>query len=225
MLRKLFILFLCVMIMLVGIGSDHHGTYHINGGTVEAQGLVEYALVLVLVAVIVIAILTLLGPQIGAQFGETSDEFYMNALDELKGGCVGPRCQKVLEMVKNHKDYPQLAMIPNGTELALTTAIYAGAVDAGSVSKGDVPAPVVPFVDKVLPDLNTCHATCNTLDEWQGGWCDAPARTDAEKNSATCKGDETIIVSESTCTNGEGDDCPDTKKKDKNKKEEAPVID
>lgn len=34
----------------------------------EGQGLVEYALVLVLVAVVVIAILTLLGPQIGAVF-------------------------------------------------------------------------------------------------------------------------------------------------------------
>ena len=34
----------------------------------RGQGLVEYALVLVLVAVVVIAILTLLGPQIGEVF-------------------------------------------------------------------------------------------------------------------------------------------------------------
>ena len=34
----------------------------------HGQGLVEYALVLVLVAVVVIAILTLLGPQIGNVF-------------------------------------------------------------------------------------------------------------------------------------------------------------
>lgn len=34
----------------------------------DGQGLVEYALVLVLVAVVVIAILTLLGPQIGQVF-------------------------------------------------------------------------------------------------------------------------------------------------------------
>lgn len=34
----------------------------------EAQGLVEYALILVLVAVVVIAILTLLGPAIGNVF-------------------------------------------------------------------------------------------------------------------------------------------------------------
>jgi len=34
----------------------------------SGQGLVEYALVLVLVAVVVIAILTLLGPQIGNIF-------------------------------------------------------------------------------------------------------------------------------------------------------------
>ena len=34
----------------------------------NGQGLVEYALVLVLVAIVVIAILTLLGPQIGAVF-------------------------------------------------------------------------------------------------------------------------------------------------------------
>lgn len=34
----------------------------------EAQGLVEYSLILVLVAVVVIAILTLLGPAIGNVF-------------------------------------------------------------------------------------------------------------------------------------------------------------
>jgi pilus assembly protein Flp/PilA len=34
----------------------------------EGQGLVEYALILVLVAVVVIAILTVLGPQIGNVF-------------------------------------------------------------------------------------------------------------------------------------------------------------
>lgn len=36
----------------------------------NGQGLVEYALVLVLVAIVVIAILTLLGPQIGAVFSD-----------------------------------------------------------------------------------------------------------------------------------------------------------
>jgi pilus assembly protein Flp/PilA len=39
----------------------------------EGQGLVEYALVLVLVAVVVIAILTLLGPQIGNVFSRITD--------------------------------------------------------------------------------------------------------------------------------------------------------
>ncbi len=34
----------------------------------QGQGLVEYALVLVLVAIVIIAILTLLGPQIGNVF-------------------------------------------------------------------------------------------------------------------------------------------------------------
>ena len=34
----------------------------------EGQGLVEYALILVLVAIVVIAILTLLGPAIGSVF-------------------------------------------------------------------------------------------------------------------------------------------------------------
>ena len=34
----------------------------------EGQGLVEYALILVLVAIVVIAILTLLGPAIGTVF-------------------------------------------------------------------------------------------------------------------------------------------------------------
>ncbi len=36
----------------------------------NGQGLVEYALVLVLVAIVVIAILTLLGPQIGDVFSQ-----------------------------------------------------------------------------------------------------------------------------------------------------------
>ncbi len=36
----------------------------------EGQGLVEYALILVLVSIIVIVILTLLGPQIGNVFSQ-----------------------------------------------------------------------------------------------------------------------------------------------------------
>jgi pilus assembly protein Flp/PilA len=36
----------------------------------DGQGLVEYALILVLVAIVVIAILTLLGPQIGNVFSQ-----------------------------------------------------------------------------------------------------------------------------------------------------------
>jgi pilus assembly protein Flp/PilA len=39
----------------------------------EGQGLVEYALVLVLVAIVVIAILALLGPQIGNVFSRITD--------------------------------------------------------------------------------------------------------------------------------------------------------
>ena len=39
----------------------------------NGQGLVEYALVLVLVAVVVIAILTLLGPQIGNVFSRITN--------------------------------------------------------------------------------------------------------------------------------------------------------
>lgn len=39
----------------------------------EGQGLVEYALILVLVAVVVIAILTLLGPQIGNVFSKITN--------------------------------------------------------------------------------------------------------------------------------------------------------
>ena len=41
----------------------------------EGQGLVEYALILVLVAVVVIAILTLLGPSIGNVFSEIKNNF------------------------------------------------------------------------------------------------------------------------------------------------------
>lgn len=36
----------------------------------EGQGLVEYALILVLIAIIVIAVLTLMGPAIGEIFSE-----------------------------------------------------------------------------------------------------------------------------------------------------------
>ena len=36
----------------------------------EGQGLVEYALILVLIAVVVIAILTLIGPAVGNVFSE-----------------------------------------------------------------------------------------------------------------------------------------------------------
>jgi pilus assembly protein Flp/PilA len=39
----------------------------------EGQGLVEYALILVLVAIVVIAILTLLGPQIGNVFSKINN--------------------------------------------------------------------------------------------------------------------------------------------------------
>ncbi len=38
----------------------------------EGQGLVEYALILVLVAVVVIAILAVLGPQIGGVFSSVT---------------------------------------------------------------------------------------------------------------------------------------------------------
>jgi len=38
----------------------------------EGQGLVEYALVLLLVAIVVISILVLLGPQIGSMFSAVS---------------------------------------------------------------------------------------------------------------------------------------------------------
>lgn len=39
----------------------------------EGQGLVEYALILVLVAVVVIAILAILGPQIGNTFSRVTN--------------------------------------------------------------------------------------------------------------------------------------------------------
>ncbi len=39
----------------------------------EGQGLVEYALILVLVALVVIAILTLLGPQIANVFSQVTN--------------------------------------------------------------------------------------------------------------------------------------------------------
>ena len=41
----------------------------------KGQGLVEYALILVLVAVVVIVILAVLGPKIGGVFSEVVDAF------------------------------------------------------------------------------------------------------------------------------------------------------
>ncbi len=41
----------------------------------EGQGLVEYALILVLIAVVVIAILSLLGPAIGNMFSAINNNF------------------------------------------------------------------------------------------------------------------------------------------------------
>lgn len=40
----------------------------------EGQGLVEYALILVLIAIVVIGILTLLGPQVGNVFSRLTFE-------------------------------------------------------------------------------------------------------------------------------------------------------
>jgi pilus assembly protein Flp/PilA len=40
----------------------------------EGQGLVEYALILMLVALVVLAILTLLGPQIGNAFSRMTNQ-------------------------------------------------------------------------------------------------------------------------------------------------------
>jgi pilus assembly protein Flp/PilA len=59
--------------LLFNVTSRHHS--YTQGVAImlfvpqeEGQGLVEYALILVLVAIVVIAILTLLGPQIGNVF-------------------------------------------------------------------------------------------------------------------------------------------------------------
>jgi len=41
----------------------------------EGQGLVEYALILVLIALVVIAVLTLLGPTVGNVFTQVVNEF------------------------------------------------------------------------------------------------------------------------------------------------------
>jgi pilus assembly protein Flp/PilA len=41
----------------------------------EGQGLVEYALILVLIALVVIAVLTLLGPTVGNVFTQIVNEF------------------------------------------------------------------------------------------------------------------------------------------------------
>lgn len=65
----------------------------------KGQGLVEYALILVLVAAVVIAILTLLGPQINIAFskvmaalnGAGNYEYAINSFS-INGNPVGPTC-------------------------------------------------------------------------------------------------------------------------------------
>jgi pilus assembly protein Flp/PilA len=47
----------------------------------EGQGLVEYALILVLIAVVVIVVLVILGPQIAAVFQKISDEISNAGVD------------------------------------------------------------------------------------------------------------------------------------------------
>ncbi len=51
---------------------DFKKLFNKNTEKEEGQGLVEYALILFLVAVVVIAILVLLGPQIGSVFSAVS---------------------------------------------------------------------------------------------------------------------------------------------------------
>ena len=41
----------------------------------EGQGLVEYALILVLIAIVVVAVVTLLGPAVGNVFTQIVNEF------------------------------------------------------------------------------------------------------------------------------------------------------
>ena len=43
--------------------------------TERAQGLVEYAIIIMLVAIVVIAVLTLLGPIVGDMFSEINSSF------------------------------------------------------------------------------------------------------------------------------------------------------
>ena len=54
----------------------------------DGQGLVEYALILVLVAVVVIAILTLLGPQVGNVFSRVING--LGVVDNTGGGGGAP---------------------------------------------------------------------------------------------------------------------------------------
>jgi pilus assembly protein Flp/PilA len=64
----------------LGSAVAYYRFIHCNGGypmlflhREDGQGLVEYALILVLVAIVVIAILTLLGPRIGNVFSQITN--------------------------------------------------------------------------------------------------------------------------------------------------------
>ena len=48
--------------------------YSANRTSERGQGLVEYALILVLIALVVIAVLALLGPRVGNVFSQISNE-------------------------------------------------------------------------------------------------------------------------------------------------------
>ena len=53
----------------------------------EGQGLIEYALILALIAVVVILILVLLGPQIGNLFSQVNP--CIGLLNDLPSYCLG----------------------------------------------------------------------------------------------------------------------------------------
>lgn len=60
-----------------------------RGRQADGQGLVEYALILVLVAVVVIAILTILGPQVGNVFSRVVDGLTVGSASVGGGGGGG----------------------------------------------------------------------------------------------------------------------------------------
>lgn len=84
----------------------------------DGQGLVEYALILVLVAVVVIVVLSLVGPAVGNIFSEVVGALEGGASGNIanvaEDDSSGPTCLNT-NLANNHMEVPANGALPQGT--------------------------------------------------------------------------------------------------------------